>query len=169
MKATSTGFIMAPLVLRALAVLIDVAIVTVINLGVTAVLGDPRLEKASTLAVIMVTTAIYNLAFVITKSATPGKMAMNLYIAYPDASPIRPDTALLRYVVLFIGNLAIIDPMLLYVLSAFVIANICFVAFSRERRGIHDRIAGTIVLAGRPGAPLRIEDDIDRQGDRPRF
>ena len=159
---------MAPLILRGLAALIDVAIVTVINLGVSAALGDPQLEDPVTLGVLMATTAVYNLGFVITRSATPGKIAMNIFIGYPDGSAIRPDTAILRYIVLFSGNLAIIDPLLFYVLSAFLIVNICFVLFSPERRGIHDRVAGTIVLAGRPGAPLRIEDDVVGRGEPPR-
>ena len=168
MRETRAGLVMAPLILRGLAVFIDLAIVSVINLALAATLGDSKLDKATTLATLMAATAAYNLGFVIARSATPGKLAMNIFIGYPDGSAVRPDTAILRYLVLFSGNLAIVDPILFYALSALLIVNIGFVLFSPERRGIHDRIAGTIVLAGRPGAPLRIEDDVLGRGEPPR-
>jgi uncharacterized RDD family membrane protein YckC len=80
-------------------------------------------------------------------------MAMNIYVAYPDGTPVRPDTAILRYLIalvcspLFIGT----------AISLFLMFT------DPRRRTIHDRVAGTMVLAGRAGAPLRLEDLQERR------
>lgn len=165
MKQTNEGFIVAPVLLRASSALIDLAIIVVVNLAVLSVVGGPGSTTAVVL--IMVTTAAYNIGFVSWRSATPGKMTMSIYVAYPDGQGVRPDTAILRFIVLFSANLAIVDPVLVYVFGAIELVNIGLVLFSPMRRGIHDRVAGTIVLAGKPGAPLTMRDIERSSGGRP--
>ena len=47
------------------------------------------------------------------------------------------------------------------------VISLVLVNVDRDRRALHDRVAGTMVIAGRPGAPLKIEDDIERREGPP--
>ena len=74
--------------------------------------------------------------------ATPGKIAMGIHVADKDGGRPRPDSVILRYVVLLAGALPF---------GIGTIVSILLVASDREqRRALHDRIAGTRVLDGRP-------------------
>jgi uncharacterized RDD family membrane protein YckC len=150
-KVTSTGLVLAPALLRILATFIDGAILTVIGLAATELFGfkieNDRFEDPGALATLMVLGAAYHISFLSWRSATPGKMAMNVYVAYPDGTPIRPDTAILRYLAWLIGGLLLVGT---------IVSAVLLFADPR-RRTIHDRVAGTMVYAGRAGAPLKPE------------
>lgn len=70
--------------------------------------------------------------------ATPGKKALGLYIIKSDGSRPGFGTMVLRY----IG----------YIISSIILAiGFIMVAFTENKRGLHDMIAGTRVIKGRPG------------------
>lgn len=128
----------APALLRIAAFLIDGAIVTVVDLALLAVLGS--VDDPATFATLVALTAAYHIGFVTARSATPGKMAMRIYVSDMQGNPVRPDTAILRYLILLVGNAVLIGT---FVSLALVFAD-------PQRRTLHDRVARTLVLAGEP-------------------
>ncbi len=130
----------APFLLRALALLIDDALLVLALLVFGAILKGVGLTDAGAFISLIVAGATYHVGFLIGYSATPGKMAMGLYVGDRDGRRVRPDSAILRYLVYFAGN------------AAFGIGNfvsLVLVLTDRRRRALHDRIAGTRVLLGR--------------------
>ena len=132
--------VVAPVLLRVLAFLIDGAIVAVIDLGLTALIGDTGITNRETFALLIAVTATYHIGFLAVKSATPGKMAMNLYVGDRQGRAVRPDQAILRYMVLLVGNFVLVG----------TIASLVLILAEPQRRAVHDRVAGTLVLMGRP-------------------
>src|SRR6188474_2635963 len=102
----------APLILRFAAVFIDVVILVVIGFALIAATDPDSFDKQevsqSTYALGIIMSAVYNIGFLATISATPGKLAMGLYVADKQGARIRPDTAILRHVVFLIGNSIVI-------------------------------------------------------------
>ncbi len=79
---------------------------------------------------------LYTVGFWTAQGATPGKMAVGIEITTVDGEPIDFGPALLRY----IGYLA----------SAIILLiGFLMIAFTREKRGLHDYIAGTVVIKTR--------------------
>jgi uncharacterized RDD family membrane protein YckC len=124
--------------LRAAAVLLDSAIIVVIA---AAILSGGSIDGRTGLALYLGGSAIYYIGFVLAISATPGKIAMGLFIADQKGDKAEPDKVILRYLVLFVGAIAF---------GIGTIISIIMVLIDPQRRALHDRIAGTIVLAGRP-------------------
>ena len=148
-EASAKNLVLAPVLLRGSAFLIDLALVLLISTGlIGVVVGSDETRPA--LVVILVTLSIYHIVSLAAKSATPGKSLMNIYVAYPDGSAVRPDTAILRSAVLLVDHV-------LFLIALPI--NLVMMMVDRDRRVAHDRVAGTIVLAGRAGAPLRPEQD----------
>ena len=162
MRETSTGLVLGPILLRAVAFLIDWISLVAFFLLVGPLLGfelqDGQARDGETLAAFWVLSAIYHIGFWCWRSATPGKLAVNIYVAYPDGTRIRPDTAILRFIVYMVSFLT-------FGIGALI--SLVMVNVDRDRRALHDRVAGTMVIAGRPGAPLKIEDDIERREGPP--
>lgn len=77
--------------------------------------------------------AIYTLFFWITKGATPGKMALSMQIVMEDGQPLTGGAAVLRYIGYYVNVLTLGIGYLM-------------IAFTREKRGLHDYIAGTVVV-----------------------
>ncbi len=78
----------------------------------------------------------YRVGFWSAKGATLGQMAVGVKITTVDGEPIDFGRALLRY----IGYLA----------SAIILLiGFLMIAFTREKRGLHDHIAGTVVIKTR--------------------
>lgn len=77
---------------------------------------------------------IYNVALNSTKGATLGKMLLKLKIVKADGSPIGVGKAILRYISEFIFG--------------FITVCITFlvVAFTQKKQGLHDMVAGTVVV-----------------------
>jgi uncharacterized RDD family membrane protein YckC len=79
---------------------------------------------------------VYTIGFWIAQGATPGKMAVGIKITTVDGDDIDFGRALLRYV----G----------YIASAIILLiGYLMIAFTREKRGLHDYIAGTVVIRTR--------------------
>ena len=162
MRETSTGLVLGPILLRAGAFLIDWISLVAFFLIVAPSLGfnlkDGRAQDGETIAAFWVLSAIYHIGFWCWRSATPGKLALNIYVAYPDGTRIRPDTAILRFIVYMVSFM---------ILGIGALISLVLVNVDRDRRSLHDRVAGTIVIAGRPGSPLKIGDDIERREGPP--
>ncbi len=76
---------------------------------------------------------VYTIGFWIAQGATPGKMAVGIKITTVDGGDIDFGRALLRY----IG----------YIASAIILLiGFLMIGFTREKRGLHDYIAGTVVI-----------------------
>jgi uncharacterized RDD family membrane protein YckC len=130
---------------RLLAFVIDIIILTLLGIPVLAAFGDtselkPGQVDATVLAVGMFVTASYHVFFLCTMSATLGKMAMHLYVSDREGNRIRPDTAILRYLVYLVGQLVMVG---MFLSAALVLTD-------PRRRAVHDRVAGTLVVVGRP-------------------
>jgi uncharacterized RDD family membrane protein YckC len=79
---------------------------------------------------------VYTVGFWTAQGATPGKMAVGVKITTVDGEDIDFGRALLRYV----G----------YIASAIILLiGYLMIAFTREKRGLHDYIAGTVVVKTR--------------------
>lgn len=153
MKQTPEGHVLAPAILRLLAFMIDAAVIIVIDLALISTFGlveirDGRPANVESLVTLLVMSASYHIIFVAARSATIGKTAMSVYIAYPNGERVRPDTAILRYIVLLLETFFLVGALISLVLMF----------ADPMRRTLHDRVAGTIVLAGQPGKPLTMAD-----------
>jgi uncharacterized RDD family membrane protein YckC len=119
------------------AFLIDWAIVLLlaafISLGVDA-------DDSARFVILLVTLSVYEIGFMLAIGATPGKMAMRMHVAEPSGARLEPDKVILRYLIFFVGILAIV----MIPISAVM------VLMDPERRALHDRVAGTRVRSGRP-------------------
>ena len=79
---------------------------------------------------------VYTIGFWIAQGATPGKMAVGIKITTVDGDDIDFGRALLRYV----G----------YIASAIILLiGFLMIAFTGQKRGLHDYIAGTVVIKTR--------------------
>lgn len=140
---------------RVLAYLIDYIILTVAQYAIMAVFGvglfglqelDPDGMQVFTntglTAIIVLTTIGGILYFVLlessSKQATPGKMALGLVVTDSDGNRIGVWRALGRYFAKF--------------LSAIIfLVGFIMVAFTPRKRGLHDILASTLVVKGKPG------------------
>jgi uncharacterized RDD family membrane protein YckC len=78
----------------------------------------------------------YVIGFDVTQGATPGKMALGIRIVTDDRDPIGFGHALLRYFAHFASAITLGIGYLM-------------IAFTAEKRGLHDFIAGTMVIKTR--------------------
>lgn len=125
-------------------------------LGVREALGDPNVEKTTTVVVVIVAGAIYNIGFLSTVSFTPGKLAMRIWVSDGQGGRIRPDQAILRHLIVAAAAISVIDANIVYIFYLLFVLSIVMVLFDPKRRALHDRIAGTLVLSGRP--PPRVDE-----------
>ena len=79
---------------------------------------------------------VYTIGFWIAQGATPGKMAVGIKITTVDGDDIDFGRALLRYIGYFVSTITLGIGYLM-------------IAFTREKRGLHDYIAGTVVIKTR--------------------
>jgi uncharacterized RDD family membrane protein YckC len=124
--------------LRAAAFLIDWAITIILAEVMVGAIGS---NVRARLALLLVLAAVYEIGFVAAISATPGKIALRMYVGDEDGRRLTPDKAILRFLVLLASWAAfgvgfVIDVVLLLVDS--------------KRRTLHDRVAKTGVFSGRP-------------------
>ncbi len=118
--------------IRFLALLID----SVILFGVNVVIGLLITNFLSAFVLQLFLGAVYSIAFWVGQGATPGKMAVGVKVVMANGEPIEFGAACLRY----IG----------YWLSGLILGiGYLMIAFSAEKRGLHDNIAGTIVIKTR--------------------
>ena len=118
--------------IRFVAWFIDGMILAGVNLVISLAIANPF--SAFFLEVIL--GAIYHVAFWIGQGATPGKMAVGVKVVMANGEPIELGSAILRY----FG----------YWLSGLILGiGYLMIAFSAEKRGLHDNIAGTVVIKTR--------------------
>ena len=117
--------------MRFLAIFIDGLILLVPNIVLAAAVDAP----GNTLLSIAL-GLIYTVGFWSAQGATPGKMIMGIEITKANGEEIDFGTALLRY----IG----------YIASAITLGiGHLMIAFTGQKRGLHDYIAGTVVIKTR--------------------
>jgi len=171
MMSETTRVQIAPPLLRIVAFLVDGLILAPVNLVIglllindfdpTLVLKDPKSGQLFDFFLIgSVTQAIYAVSFVSLIQATPGKLLFRMRIVRADGARLLPDTAILRYVVVFVGNLLY---EIEFIISIFLMFN------DPARRTIHDRVARTLVvrIARRPiaDAPGAVQDAEEKTED----
>jgi len=125
-------------VLRAAAVLLDSAIIFLLAV---VLVGRENLEHGMGLAVYLGGWSLYYIGFTAGMGATPGKVAVGLHVAGKQGGRAPLDAVILRYIVMLVGAL---------LFGIGTVISILMVMTDPRRRALHDRIAGTVVLAGRP-------------------
>ncbi len=126
------GRVYAGFWIRFLAYIIDGVILAVINFVLALVVGGGAGATALQIAV----GPVYVIGFWTAAGATPGKMALGLRIITDDGQPIGLGRSIVRY--------------LGYIVSAIILLiGFLMIAFTREKRGLHDFIAGTVVVRTR--------------------
>ena len=119
--------------IRFAAIFIDGLILIIPNIIISAIASG---DLGTGLALQLLLNLGYVLGFWMSNGATPGKMIFGLKIVRRDGEEIGPSTAVARYV----G----------YILSWITFGiGFLMIAFSREKRGLHDLVADTIVVRTR--------------------
>ncbi|HEY5639440.1 MAG TPA: RDD family protein, partial [Dehalococcoidia bacterium] len=77
--------------------------------------------------------ATYQIGFWTAAGATPGKMLMKLKVVDEHGDQVKIDKAILRYVGYWVSTLTLLIGYLM-------------IAFRKDKRGLHDLIAGTRVI-----------------------
>jgi len=146
MQQTEATMATAHPLLRIGAFLIDTVLTSLISLPILSALGasesiDPSRPDQTTIAVLLSINAIYTIGFTAVRSTTLGKLALGMYVADLKGARIRPDTAILRYIVFLVGHTFFIGTLISFVM----------LLVNPTRRTIHDRVAGTMVLRRQHG------------------
>jgi len=109
--------------------------------------------------------SVYLLGFWAWRGQTPGKMLMGAKIVKTDGSPMGFGTIFLRYIA-FVASLAAVAYPYAYAANilndtartaiAIIIGLLLFIviAFNRRKRGLHDMVAGTVVVNSRLGVTM---------------
>jgi uncharacterized RDD family membrane protein YckC len=146
MRPQTVGqLVAAPLLLRVAAWVIDALIILILTIILDLALFGEDVQERESLAMVMIVMAVYHIGFLVSRSATPGKAAVGLSVVDRQGMALQPDRAILRYLVYFIGG---------SVLGLGTLVSVVLVIVDRQRRALHDRVAGTVVVRGRPqGTP----------------
>src|SRR5678809_35737 len=109
MQQTQTILTAANPLLRIGAFLIDTVLTSLVSLPILSAVGasesiDPSRPDQTTIAVLLIINATYTIGFTTLMSTTLGKLALGMYIADLKGARIRPDTAILRYIVFLVGH-----------------------------------------------------------------
>ena len=150
----------APIKARIGAFVIDAGMQALLLGVMGAIFSDLAFSERAIVAGLLVVSASYSVGFVGFTSSTPGKMAMGMWVSDGAGKRVLPDRAILRYLVVALPNLTLLgvlrDEETLslsawgVVTAAVVVSNAVLALADSRRRTIHDRIAGTVVVAGRP-------------------
>lgn len=134
--------------IRLAALVIDGLVIMVINL-----IGGQVFGTESTLAswLVPIICAIYFIGFWSWRGQSLGKLVVGVQIVRIDGSPIGVGRAVLRYLGYFMYLLiARFLPGPDYTVFIVIAVGLFIVALSRQKRGLHDLIAGTVVINSRP-------------------
>lgn len=131
--APAVDFEYAGFWMRLVAFIVDSVILTVIEFPITIIIEG----IGARFLIGLLVGIVYHVGFwVANDGATPGKMAMGIKVQMASGGPIDVGPALLRYV----G----------YYVSAFILLiGYIMIAFTPQKRGLHDYIAGTVVVKTR--------------------
>ena len=122
-----SGEIAAGFWIRFGAVLIDTVIIIVVLVVLTAIADTTGYLLGLAIGI------AYTVGFWVSSGATPGKMVLGLKVVTVDGDPIGLGKALLRILGYWVNGLT------LYI-------GYLFIAFRKDKRGLHDLIASTKVI-----------------------
>ncbi len=155
-------------VIRLIAFIVDTIVLLIISYIISRVGGGTATVINGTSSALISTSkwqgwvvvaffAVYFVGFWAWRGQTLGKMLMGAKIVKTNGRPVGIGRALLRFVVYFLY-------LILYSLTGrlIVLFLIFFIVFimiglDRRKRGIHDLIAGTVVINSRPPKPQPVE------------
>lgn len=131
---------------RVLAYIIDIVPLGIISVVVAVLSGQDILNtdasapiySSSDLISLLVSIAYFVGFESSAYQATPGKMALGLIVVDTDGRRISPGRAVGRYFAKILSALVL--------LIGFIM-----VAFTERKQGLHDMMAGTLVVRGKPG------------------
>lgn len=112
--------------IRSVAWLVDLVILSLIGLAVQEV-ASPGFLISFAIGI------AYTVGFWIAAAATPGKLMMKLRVVDEKGDPITIEKAILRYIGYWVSTLTFLIGFLM-------------IAFRKDKRGLHDLIAGTQVI-----------------------
>lgn len=119
--------------MRLVAFIIDGIILNVIGIIVGLIAGSVAIQ----LVLGILIGAAYNVGFWLANDgATPGKMALGIKVQMENGEPLDVGPAVLRWVGYYVSALIL--------LIGFIM-----IAFTPQKRGLHDYIAGTVVVRTR--------------------
>jgi len=124
-----SGVVAAGFWIRFGAALIDGVILILMSLVVTGALSAGPVQ----ISIEIIVGAVYTIGFWVSRGATPGKMVFGLKVVTEDGDPIGLDKAALRYIGYWVNVLTLGIGYLM-------------IAFRKDKRGLHDLIAGTTVI-----------------------
>lgn len=115
--------------LRFVAYIIDGIILLVVNIVVSLLVTETLEGTLIALAI----GPVYTIGFWTALGATPGKLVVGVQITTAEGEPIDFGRAILRYVGYFVSAITLGIGFLM-------------IGLTREKRGLHDFIAGTVVI-----------------------
>jgi uncharacterized RDD family membrane protein YckC len=118
--------------MRLVAAFIDGIILTVVQTIVGLLIDD----VAAALGINLLISFVYTVGFWIAEGATPGKMAMGVKIISANGEPLSGGQAIGRYFAQFLSALLLGIGFLM-------------IAWTPQKRGLHDYLAGTVVIKTR--------------------
>jgi uncharacterized RDD family membrane protein YckC len=157
------------------AALVDWIALSIISIIIRIILGRVGHIAGIPVYVVLAYGLVYFVGFWWWRGQTPGKMLIGARVVRTDGRPLGVDRAFLRYLfylapiytpIVFFANL--ITGWLTFALP---IVGLVAIALSRQKRGIHDLIAGTCVISTRAPAvePEEIEtaelEEADESGN----
>lgn len=152
------GLVYRGALVRLLAFVIDFIALMIIAVILTAIFGtetaavETEVAEASIVSwVILALFLVYFVGFWTWRGQTPGKMVIRAKIVKTNGSPIGLGRAFLRYIGYSVYFLVFsLSNYIIWVVPVFILL-IAFsiIAFSREKRGLHDMVAGTCVIDSR--------------------
>jgi len=141
--------------IRVGATLIDSILILIIILPILSTiygdsywLGDSYMQGFWDLALSYILPAIAVITFWVYKSATPGKMATKLTIVDANTGE-KPSTG--QFIIRYIGYYLAMLPLFL---------GIIWVGIDKRKQGLHDKLAGTVVLRNAQSEPVKFEGQI---------
>lgn len=142
--------------IRLAALLVDGIIIAIINVIGSQIFGT---ESALASWLIPIICAVYFIGFWTWRGQSIGKIVIGAKIVRLDGSDIGVGKAILRYLGYFVYLIiARILPGPFYTIFIVTAVGLFIIAFNRRKRGIHDLIAGTVVINSRP-KPLEDYED----------
>jgi uncharacterized RDD family membrane protein YckC len=132
--------------IRVLAYIIDIIPLLLIGVVLALVSGEPIVDTDPAAPIYgvsdfigLIIGIVYFVGFESSAyQATPGKMALGLVVADLDGRRISPARALGRYLAKILSGMIL--------MIGFIM-----VAFTERKQGLHDIIASTLVVKGKPG------------------
>jgi uncharacterized RDD family membrane protein YckC len=138
-------------------VLIPISVLLTIALG-EEVLATEESRNATNLLVDTIVIALFEHVFLVKWSATPGKLLLGIYVGTLDGRAISPFQAVLRYLAVASFFVNYFLPAAGIVILALFLISYMMALTDPQRRSLHDRIASTRVLVGKPPAPYVREE-----------